>query len=40
MYAKERVHPNIAEADEDKLATFYSDLRRESLVFFNLVLYC
>ncbi|KAJ3385595.1 MCM DNA helicase complex subunit [Lobulomyces angularis] len=31
MYARSHCEPRITEADEDKLARFYSDLRRESL---------
>lgn len=32
MYARERVIPRITNTDEEKLATFYADLRKESLV--------
>ncbi|KAJ1566043.1 MCM DNA helicase complex subunit [Nowakowskiella sp. JEL0078] len=32
MYAKDRIVPKIAEIDQDKLASLYSELRRESLI--------
>ncbi|TPX51574.1 hypothetical protein SeMB42_g01863 [Synchytrium endobioticum] len=32
MYAREHVRPRIAEADTDKIAALYSDLRRESQI--------
>lgn len=35
MYAKDRVKPQISELDQDKVASFYSELRRESLVSLN-----
>jgi DNA replicative helicase MCM subunit Mcm2 (Cdc46/Mcm family) len=31
MYAKERVHPQLQQMDQDKIAHLYSELRRESL---------
>ena len=32
MYARDKVRPVITQADTDKIASLYSDLRRESLV--------
>ena len=32
MYARERVRPSIPDADREKIASYYADLRRESRV--------
>ncbi len=32
MYARDCVRPQISHIDQDKIAAYYSDLRRESLV--------
>ncbi|KAJ3206732.1 MCM DNA helicase complex subunit [Dinochytrium kinnereticum] len=31
VYARDKVHPKLADVDKDKIITLYSDLRRESL---------
>lgn len=31
MYAREKVHPQLQQVDEDKLSKLYSELRRESI---------
>jgi DNA replication licensing factor MCM2 len=32
MYAKERTSPQISEMDKEKVASYYAELRKESLV--------
>jgi DNA replication licensing factor MCM2 len=36
MYAREKISPKIQSMDKDKVGKLYSELRRESLVFFIL----
>lgn len=37
MYARDRCRPSIPNIDKEKIANYYSDLRRESLVFFYMI---
>ncbi|KAJ3402776.1 MCM DNA helicase complex subunit [Chytridiales sp. JEL 0842] len=32
VYARDRIHPKINDVDREKIATLYSDLRRESMI--------
>ena len=32
LYARDKVHPKLHQMDQDKVATMYSELRRESMV--------
>lgn len=37
IYAKEKVHPKLHNVDQAKVGSLYSELRRESLVSFQIV---
>ena len=38
IYSKEKAHPKLNQMDQDKMAKLYSELRRESMVCYYLLL--
>lgn len=39
VYSKEKVHPKLHQMDQDKVAKLYSDLRRESMVLIQCIVW-
>lgn len=36
IYAKNRIHPKLHQMDQEKIASMYAELRRESMVSYSL----